>query len=117
MVKILVFSPSFRMRAMIVGMVTSSGVEVESVTSRQALFKRCAERCFDVVIIEDFRLFMDGEGSVSRIRAHFAKRPRIVLLSQVIDEQVVLSLLESGVDEYLLLPVSADRLRRKVGCR
>ena len=34
MVKILVFSPSFRMRAMIVGILTSSGVEVESVTSR-----------------------------------------------------------------------------------
>ena len=47
MVKILVFSPSFRMRAMIVGILTSSGVEVESVTSRRALFKRCSEKLFD----------------------------------------------------------------------
>ena len=115
--KFLVFSPSFRMRAMIVGMVTGQGVEVESVTSRQALFKRCAEKSFDSVIVEDFRMFMDGECAVRRIRAHFAQSPRIFVLSQVVDEQVVLSLLESGVDEYMLLPVSPARLRRKVGCR
>ena len=114
MVKVLVYSPSFRMRAMIIGMVTTSGVEVESVTSRQALFKRCQEKHFDKVIIEDFRLFMDGEGSVSRICAHFATRPKIFVLSSAIDEQTVLSLLESGVDEYLLLPVSPARLRQKV---
>lgn len=117
MLKILVFSPSFRMRAMIVGMVTAPGVEVESVTSRQALFKRCQEKHFDNVVIEDFRLFMDGEGSVRRIRAHFATRPKIFVLSPAIDEQTVLSLLESGVDEYLLLPVSPARLRRKVCTR
>lgn len=117
MVRILVFSPSFRMRAMIVGMVTSAGVEVESVTSRQALFKRCAEKLFDYILIEDFRLFMDGEGSVRRLRSYFAERPKIFVLSPAIDEQTVLALLESGVDEYLLLPLSAARLRRKVGCK
>ncbi|MBQ9137898.1 MAG: response regulator transcription factor [Alistipes sp.] len=114
MVKILVFSPSFRMRAMIVGILTSPGVEVESVTSRRALFKRCAEKLFDRVVIEDYRLFMDGGGSVERIRTHFATRPKIVVLSTVIDEQTVLSLLECGIDQYLLLPVSPARLRRKV---
>mgnify|MGYP003326787264 CR=1 FL=1 len=89
MVKVLVFSPSFRMRAMIVGMVAGPGVEVESVTSRDALFKRCQEKCFDRVIIEDFRLFMDGEGSVRRIRMHFATRPKIFVLSPAIDEQTI----------------------------
>ena len=117
MVRILVFSQSFRMRAMIVGMVTCPGVEVESVTSREALFKRCAEKLFDRVIIEDFRLFMDGEGSVRRIRAIFTERPKIFVLSPAIDEQTVLSLIECGVDEYLLLPVSPARLRRKVCCK
>lgn len=114
MVKILVFSPSFRMRAMIVGMLTAPGVEIESVTSRDALFKRCAEKLFDKVVIEDYRLFMDGGGSVERIRAHFTSMPKIVVLSSAIDEQSVLSLLECGVDQYLLLPISPDRLRRKV---
>ena len=114
MVKILVFSPSFRMRAMIVGILTSSGVEVESVTSRRALFKRCSEKLFDKVVIEDFRLFMDGEGSVERIRAHFSSRPKIVVLSTTVDEQTILSLFECGVDQYILLPLSPSRLRRKV---
>ncbi|MBQ4503025.1 MAG: response regulator transcription factor [Alistipes sp.] len=114
MIKVLVFSPSFRMRAMIVGMVTCAGVEVESVTSRRALFKRCSEKLFDRVIIDDLRLFMDGEGSVRRIRAHFTERPKIFVLSSAIDQQSVVSLLECGVDEYLLLPVSPARLRRKV---
>ena len=114
MVKILVFSPSFRMRAMIVGILTSSGVEVESVTSRRALFKRCSEKLFDKVVIEDFRLFMDGEGSIERIRAHFSNRPKIVVLSTTIDEQTILSLFECGVDQYILLPLSPSRLRRKV---
>ena len=114
MVKILVFSPSFRMIAMIVGMLTAPDVEIESVTSREALFKRCAEKLFDKVVIEDYRLFMDGGGSVAKIRAHFTAKPKIVVLSAAIDEQSVLSLLECGVDQYLLLPVSPDRLRRKV---
>ena len=114
MVKILVFSTSFRMRAMIVGMLTAPGVEIESVTSRDALFKRCAEKLFDRVVIEDYRLFMDAGGSVDRIRAHFTSMPKIVVLSSAIDEQSVLSLLECGVDQYLLLPISPDRLRRKV---
>lgn len=116
MVKILVYSPSFRMRAMIVGILTSPGVEVESVTSRDALFRRCGEKLFDSVVIEDYRLFMDGAGCVARIRTHFANRPKIVVLSTAVDEQTVLSLLECGVDQYLLLPLSPERLRRKV-CR
>lgn len=114
MIKILVFSPSFRMRAMIVGILTCPGVEVESVTSRQALFKRCAEKLFDRVVIEDYRLFMDGEGGIERIRTHFATRPKIVVLSTAIDEQSVLALFECGIDQYLLLPVSPARLRQKV---
>ena len=116
MVKILVYSPSFRMRAMIVGILTTPGVEVESVTSRQALFKRCSEKLFDRVVFDDVRLFMDGAGSVAKIRRHFTSRPKIVVLSASVDEQTVLSLLECGVDQYLLLPLSAERLRRKV-CR
>lgn len=102
------------MRAMIIGMITCEGVEVESVTSRQALFKRCAEQIFDRVIIEDYRLFMDGSDAVRRIRNNFTNRPRIVVLAYSVDEQCVVSLLEQGVDEYLLLPVSPARLRRKV---
>jgi DNA-binding response OmpR family regulator len=115
MVKVLVYSPSFRMRAMIVGILTSPTIEVESVTSRNALFKRCAEKLFDWVVIEDYRLFMDGGGCVRRIRPHFTSRPKIIVLSAEIDEQTVFSLLECGVDQYLLLPLSAERLRRKVG--
>ncbi len=99
---------------MIVGMVTGQGVEVESVTSRSALFKRCRDKLFDCVIIEDYRLFMDGSATVSMLRTHFATRPRIFVLSTVIDQSVVLSLLDAGVDEYILLPLSPCRLRKKV---
>lgn len=116
MVKILVYSPSFRMRAMLVGILTTPGVEVESVTSRRALFKRCSEKLFDKVVIEGLCLFVDGQGCVARIRTHFTNRPQIVVLSAAVDEQIVLSLLSCGVDQYLLLPLSPERLRRKV-CR
>lgn len=99
---------------MIIGMITCEGVEVESVTSRQALFKRCTERLFDRVVIEDYRLFMDGSDAINRIRNNFAARPRIFVLAHLTDEQSVVTLLEQGVDEYLLLPISPARLRRKV---
>lgn len=114
MIKVLVFSPSFRMRAMIVGMVTCSDVEVESVTSRQALFRRCSEKLFDKVIIEDYRLFMNGSDAVRRIKIHCACSPRIMVLSPIMDERIVLALLDCGVDEYILLPLSPTRLRHKV---
>lgn len=114
MKRILVFSPSFRIRAMLVGMLTCDKVEVESVTSRQALFRRCAERQFESVIIEDYRLFMDGQDAIRRIRADFAAYPRIIVLSSLLDHHTVVTLLECGVDEYLLLPISPARLRQKV---
>ena len=114
MIRVLVYSPSFRMRALIIGMVTCQGVEVESVTSRQALFKRCREKIFDRIVIEDYRLFMDGGGNVALLRTHFSNRPRIFVLAPSVDQPTVLSLLDCGVDEYLLLPISAERLRRKI---
>ena len=114
MIQILVYSPSFRMRALIVGIVTCQGVEVESVTSREALFRRCKEKLFDRLIIEDYSLFIDGSCTVSQLRTHFATRPRILLLSEAIEQSVVVQLLSAGVDEYMLLPLSAERLRKKV---
>ena len=102
------------MRALIIGMVTCQGVEVGGGTSRQALFKRCREKIFDRVVIEDYRLFMDGGGNVALLRTHFSNSPRIFVLAPSVDQPTVLSLLDCGVDEYLLLPISAERLRRKI---
>lgn len=80
--------------------------------------ERAAEACrsgrYDLVL-----LLMAGEllcrcRGVETIRPRGLKRPRVYVLSWQQSEQIVLSLLEQGVDQYLTLPISLERLRNKI---
>lgn len=60
--------------------------------------------------------FLSGYDVVRRLR-EAGGRPRIYVLSWLHDEQNVLSLLESGVDQYFTLPVSVPRLCGKIAAQ
>lgn len=57
--------------------------------------------------------FLNGFDLVRRLR-RLRARPRIYVVSWLHDEQNVLSLLESGVDQYFTLPINVPRLCGKI---
>lgn len=68
---------------------------------------------FDLVIVLRAGLFQSGE-VVRFLRPEGLKRPAVYVISWQQAEQTVLSLLESGVDQYMTFPLSLHRLRVKV---
>ena len=68
---------------------------------------------FNLILTLDGYPFLNGRDVVRQLRERGA-RPRIYVLSWLHDEQNVLSLLESGVDQYFTLPINVPRLCGKV---
>ena len=71
---------------------------------------------FDVVIILGIAAFLNGRDPIKALRPEGLRFPLVYVLSWQHSEHTVLSLLESGVDQYLTLPLSLQRLRSKIGC-
>ena len=68
---------------------------------------------FDLIVTLESYPFLNGCDVARRLRTS-GSSPRIYVLSWLHDEQNVLSLLESGVDQYFTLPVNVPRLCGKV---
>ena len=114
MQKIIIYSSSLCMRALLEGLLYDCGAEVCVATSRQNLFDRCAAERFDKVVVGETALFIEGCDTVERIRPCGAREPEILVFAPDITEECVMSLLERGVNQYVSLPVVPARLRRKV---
>ena len=67
-----------------------------------------------LVIILSVRPFINGEELISQIRTRGVTHPVIYVIAWQQSEQIVLSLLECGVDQYLTFPICINRLRGKV---
>lgn len=77
--------------------------------------QRMAHRMlFDLVIIVGTSAFFSGCDVVRLLRPAELRRPLVYVVAWQQAEQTVLSLLESGVDQYMTFPVSLQRLRTKV---
>ena len=71
---------------------------------------------FNLILTLESYPFLNGSDVAHRLRARGGS-PRIYVLSWLHDEQNVLSLLESGVDQYFTLPVNVPRLCGKVAAQ
>ena len=114
MQKIIIYSSSLCMQALLEGLLYDCGAEVCVATSRQNLFERCAAERFDKVVVGDISLFVEGCDTVERLRLCGVREPQILVFAPDITEECVVSLLESGVNQYVSLPAAPTRLRRKV---
>ena len=68
---------------------------------------------YNLILTLESYPFLNGADVARRLRLS-NRRPRIYVLSWLHDEQNVLSLLESGVDQYFTLPVNIPRLCGKI---
>ena len=110
---IIIHSENSNLRTLLCSLLASDEVEVVEARSRQELTARCRRRRFDKVVTDDVRMFMNGSEILREIR-HNNKNTRIFVLSHDASEHSVLSLLEAGVTEFLSLPITIERLQKKL---
>lgn len=89
-------------------------VEVCYARDLEDMCVKCRQRLFDLIIILSVKPFLVGDNPVREVRPRQLTHPVVYVLSWVQSEQTVLSLLESGVDQYMTFPISLQRLRLKV---
>lgn len=69
---------------------------------------------FDLVVVVGTSAFFTGCDVVRMLRPAGLGRPLVYVVAWQQAEQMVLSLLECGVDQYMTFPVSLQRLRTKI---
>ena len=90
------------------------GADVRSVSGAERMRSQVRRMLFDLVVVVGTSLFFSGRDVVRELRPACLRRPLIYVVGWPQSEQTVLSLLECGVDQYLTLPVSLQRLRSKI---
>ena len=111
--KVIVHSLRADFRALIVGLLSDMEAEVVATSSRRDFLERCATWQCDLVLTDDVRMFLNDVGTLQKIRQG-GRAPSFFIFSYDLSEESVTTLLEMGVDQFITLPVAAERLRKKV---
>lgn len=112
--RILIYSHSWQIALLVSEVVATLELQLAVALTREE-FDRLTERViYDLVIFVGAGLLLAEEGLLGRVRPRPLRRPPIFLLSWQQGEQIVLGVLEGGVDQYMTLPLQPARLRNKV---
>ncbi len=114
--RILIVSEDIFLRDLIRLSLADMRAEIRCATDGEQMRSLCRRMLFDVVIVLCTAPFLCGPDVVRGIRPSGLRRPLFYVVAWQQAEQAVLSLLESGVDQYLTFPVNLHRLRSKVAC-
>ena len=119
---IIIYSPQAEARALIGAIVADLGAQVVGVESAERLLCLASELRPSLIIMLDIGPLLNGSEIVARLRRAQQesepqrpqpRRTAIFVVTWQQSEQCVLSLLESGIDQYLTFPISIERLRHK----
>lgn len=111
--KIVIYSQYAEVRALIRGILSDIEAYFVPASSREELFKICQTTKCDLVLTDDVRMFMNGSDAIAKIRQD-GYLPQIFVMSHDLSEDTVTALLEEGVNQFITLPVTPERLCRKV---
>ncbi len=111
--KIVIYSRRSGVAALIAEVIGCDSTNVVCCTSAEQVVATCAYRRPDLVIILAVKPFIDGSELIRRIRLNDKRKPPIYVIAWQQSEQIVLSLLECGVDQYMTFPICMSRLRGK----
>ena len=116
---IIIYSPQAEARALIGAIVADLGAQVVGIDSAERLPLLASELRPSLIIMLDIGPLRNGRNIASRLRKAWQeqgtqpRRTAIFVVTWQQSEQCVLSLLESGIDQYLTFPISIERLRHK----
>lgn len=75
----------------------------------------CNKGGYDCIVTSFSEPFLSGHDLASKIReVSFPLKPSIFLVSQYHSESILVSLFESGVDQYLTMPLDVRSITRKI---
>lgn len=111
---LLVAAPRGLLSAVIVRSLAGLDIRVEVAYTKRDFETMCLQRPYKVVVTLFSDSFLCGADIVRRMKSRRIPKPKIYLLSWLQGEQTVMSLFESGVDQYLSLPVNVPRLVGKI---
>ncbi|MBR2032797.1 MAG: response regulator [Alistipes sp.] len=114
--RIVIHSQDANFGALLTGLLGDIEATFEQTSSREELFAKCLNARYDIVLTDDVRMFLNGTDAIKRIRRD-SILPQIFILSHDISEGTVTALLEEGVNQFITLPVSPERLRGKVALK
>lgn len=112
--KILIVSDDVFMRDLIRLSLADMQAEVRCSASGKEMELLCGRVLFDLIIILRTAPLLSGSDMIRSLRPAGLRKPLFYVISWQQAEQTVLSMLETGVDQYMTFPVSLHRLRTKV---
>lgn len=112
--RILIVSDEEFMRDVIRLSLADMHAEVRCASGMPEMQRMARRMLFDLVVVVGTSPFFSGPDVVRILRPACLRRPLVYVVAWQQAEQTVLSLLECGVDQYMTLPVSLQRLRAKI---
>ena len=101
-------------REMTASLLADISAEIRTADSLLDIAKECRLGSFDMIILLDITPLFDGSASIASIRPNGLHRPELFVLAWQHSEHTVLSLLESGVSQYITFPINIRRIKRKI---
>ena len=111
--KIVIYSHRSAAATLIAEIVGCDSTNVICCSSPDQMISTCTHKNPDLVIVLAVKPFINGSELIKRIRTSDKRNPPIYVISWQQSEQIVLSLLECGVDQYMTFPICMSRLRGK----
>ena len=111
--KIVIYSRCSAAATLVAEIVGCDSSRVVCCTSAEQTIATCTHQTPDLVIVLTIKPFIDGSELIKRIRLGNKRQPPIYVVAWQQSEQIVLSLLECGVDQYMTFPICMSRLRGK----
>lgn len=110
--RILAADDEIAVRRLVESALNTAEYDVKSASSGQQLFQLLDEFSFDLIVLDLVMPGMDGLDICRSIRQR-SDIP-IIILSGRIDEQIKISALDMGADDYVTKPFRIDELRARV---
>lgn len=101
--------------ALIESIVSSAGVDIDTVYTEREFAECCDSDFYDVIITLFTTPFLCGSDTAHRLHHRTGHLPALFVLSWQNCEFTVMSALESGVSQFISLPVTPARLCAKIG--
>ncbi len=83
-------------------------------STKAQIIEACQREMPALVIILGITPFIDGSHLIRHIRPEGSRLPLIYVVSWQHSEHAILSLLESGVNQYMTFPICMARLKSKI---
>lgn len=111
---IIIFSPQSDLRLLISQAIDSAKERIIHCSSSTQIIATCQQERPSLVIILGIKPFIDGSHLIEQIRPKGSRLPLIYVVAWQQSEHAILSLLESGVNQYMTFPICMQRLRSKI---